>query len=335
MKSNNCFKKLVHKTTISNMLLSIILLVAFSSPCFANSISLTINNKSIDMPVNPVNESDTTLVPLRVITENMGATLNFDNTSKTINLKKDDNIISLTIGSKNATVNDSPMTLSLEPKLINNTTMVPIRFISENFECIVNWISEKQLIEITLPEVEPDTTTPDLETDTTIPEVDSKKVLATIIIEGYGTLELELYPEMAPKTVENFTKLANSNFYDGLTFHRIISSFMIQGGDPTANGTGGPGYSIYGEFASNGFAQNTLRHTKGVISMARSADPNSAGSQFFIMSGDSPHLDGNYAAFGKVTKGIDIIDKIEKVETQIGDKPVTDVVIKSIKVHNN
>ncbi len=325
MKSNNCLKRSLNKTTISSMLLSIILLVVFNLTCLANSISLTINNKNIEMPVSPINESSTTLVPLRVITENMGATLDFDNKSKTINLKKDDTLISLTIGSKDATVNYNPMTLSLEPKLINNTTMVPIRFISENFECTVNWIPEKQLIEITLPEIEP---------DTNIPEIESEKVLASIVIENYGTLELELYPEIAPKTVENFTKLANSKFYDGLTFHRIISSFMIQGGDPTGTGAGGPGYSIYGEFASNGFTQNTLRHTKGVISMARGFDPNSAGSQFFIVSGDSPHLDGSYAAFGKVTKGLDIIDKVEKVETQTGDKPITDVVIKTIRVHN-
>lgn len=160
---------------------------------------------------------------------------------------------------------------------------------------------------------------------------DDKLPIATIEIEGYGEVKAELYPETAPNTVNNFISLANSGFYDNLKFHRIIKDFMIQGGDPQGNGTGGPGYKIEGEFTSNGFANN-LKHTKGVLSMARAQDPNSAGSQFFIMTGDAPHLDGQYAAFGKVISGMDIIEKVGNVETKANDVPKEDVVIKSIRV---
>lgn len=136
-----------------------------------------------------------------------------------------------------------------------------------------------------------------------------------------GTIEAELYPEIAPNTVNNFLSLVGKGFYDGLIFHRVINGFMIQGGDPDGVGTGGPGYSIKGEFAQNGFA-NDLKHSSGVLSMARSMMPDSAGSQFFIMHKDAPHLDGAYAAFGKVTKGQDIVDKIAEVETDFRDAPL-------------
>ncbi|QEH67922.1 peptidylprolyl isomerase [Cellulosilyticum sp. ST5] len=159
--------------------------------------------------------------------------------------------------------------------------------------------------------------------------------IVTMIVKDYGTVTLELYPDMAPNTVNNFITLANDGFYDGLTFHRIIKDFMIQGGDPDGIGTGGPGYSIAGEFSNNGYTANTLLHTKGVISMARSMAPDSAGSQFFIMTADTPSLDGNYAAFGKVTSGLDIIEEIGNVETDSSDKPIEDVVIESIRVETN
>lgn len=156
-------------------------------------------------------------------------------------------------------------------------------------------------------------------------------VQAIITMESGDVIKLDLYPDVAPITVENFVKLANEGFYDGLTFHRIISGFMIQGGDPNGNGTGGPGYSIKGEFAQNGVV-NDLKHTRGVISMARSQNPDSAGSQFFIMHADAPHLDGSYAAFGKVTEGIEVVDKIASVETDYYDAPLEKVVIESIKI---
>lgn len=155
--------------------------------------------------------------------------------------------------------------------------------------------------------------------------------IATITLQGYGDIKAELYPEIAPNTVNNFISLANSGFYNNLKFHRIIKGFMIQGGDPEGNGTGGPGYSIEGEFTSNGFA-NSLKHTKGVLSMARAQDPNSAGSQFFIMTGDAQHLDGDYAAFGKVISGLNVVEEIEKVKTGTNDVPKEDVVIKSINI---
>ncbi len=144
----------------------------------------------------------------------------------------------------------------------------------------------------------------------------------------------ELYPDIAPQSVGNFIALANSGFYDGLIFHRCIPGFMIQGGCPKGTGTGGPGYGIKGEFAKNGVS-NDIKHTYGVLSMARSMMNDSAGSQFFIMTNDSPHLDGSYAAFGKVTKGMEVADSIVNQETDRGDRPLTPQVIKSIRVETN
>ena len=149
-----------------------------------------------------------------------------------------------------------------------------------------------------------------------------KNPIVTIEMENGGTMTAELYPEIAPNTVANFVNLVESGFYDGLIFHRVIPGFMIQGGDPQGTGMGGPGYSIKGEFAHNGFRQNNLRHTRGVLSMARSMMPNSAGSQFFIMHADAPHLDGEYAAFGKITDGMDVVDAIASVRTGRQDRPV-------------
>ena len=154
---------------------------------------------------------------------------------------------------------------------------------------------------------------------------------AIIEVEKFGTIEVELYKDAAPITVDNFVKLVNKSFYNGLAFHRIIRGFMIQGGCPKGNGTGGPGYSIKGEFSANG-VNNPIKHERGVISMARAMDPNSAGSQFFIMHQAAPHLDGQYAAFGKVVKGIEVVDAIASVQTNYFDAPLQKVVIKSIKI---
>lgn len=156
-----------------------------------------------------------------------------------------------------------------------------------------------------------------------------KKVI--IEMENGGVMKGELYEDVAPISVENFEKLANEKFYDGLTFHRVIPGFMIQGGCPEGTGMGGPGYTIKGEFAQNG-VKNDLKHTTGVLSMARAMDPDSAGSQFFIMVADAPHLDGGYAAFGKITEGMEETQKIVSVPTDYADKPIEDVVIKSIRV---
>ena len=155
--------------------------------------------------------------------------------------------------------------------------------------------------------------------------------VATITLTNGKQIVLELYPDVAPNTVNNFISLANSGFYDGLTFHRVIRGFMIQGGCPLGTGTGGPGYSIKGEFAQNG-VNNTLKHTRGVISMARAMAPNSAGCQFFIMHANSPHLDGAYAAFGKVTQGNEVVDEIANIATDFRDKPVTPQVMATVRV---
>ncbi|MBR6401733.1 MAG: peptidylprolyl isomerase [Firmicutes bacterium] len=155
--------------------------------------------------------------------------------------------------------------------------------------------------------------------------------IVTIKMENGDIIKAELYPDIAPNTVNNFISLINKGFYNGLIFHRIIKGFMIQGGCPQGRGTGGPGYGIKGEFAQNGF-KNDLKHTAGVLSMARSMMPNSAGSQFFIMHKDAPHLDGAYAAFGKVIEGMDIVDKLASVPTGMMDRPVEDQVMDDVTV---
>jgi peptidyl-prolyl cis-trans isomerase B (cyclophilin B) len=153
----------------------------------------------------------------------------------------------------------------------------------------------------------------------------------TITMDNNDVIKLELYPDIAPNTVANFVTLINKGFYDGLIFHRVIPDFMIQGGDPAGNGTGGPDYSIFGEFDANGF-ENSLKHERGVLSMARTGDPNSAGSQFFIMVKESPNLDGQYAAFGKVIEGMEVVDSIVSVERGNADLPLQEQKMKTVKV---
>ena len=155
--------------------------------------------------------------------------------------------------------------------------------------------------------------------------------IVTITMENGDVMKAELYPEIAPNTVNNFISLINHNFYDGVIFHRVIRGFMLQGGDPDGNGTGGPGYEIKGEFSSNGF-KNDLKHTPGVLSMARTMIPDSAGSQFFIMHQAAPHLDGEYAAFGKIIEGMDVVNKIAEMPTDYSDRPLEDQVMKTVTV---
>ena len=155
--------------------------------------------------------------------------------------------------------------------------------------------------------------------------------IVTITMANGDVMKAELYPEIAPNTVNNFISLVKKGYYDGLIFHRVIAGFMIQGGCPNGNGMGGPGYSIKGEFSQNGF-KNTLKHTEGVLSMARAMNPNSAGSQFFIMHQNSPHLDGQYAAFGKLVEGLDVVDSIAQVGTDWSDRPMVPQIIESMTV---
>ncbi len=159
----------------------------------------------------------------------------------------------------------------------------------------------------------------------------AKNPIVTFTMADGGVMKAELYPEIAPNTVNNFVTLINKGFYDGLTFHRVIAGFMIQGGDPDGIGMGGPGYHIPGEFAINGFA-NDLKHTRGVLSMARSGHPDSAGSQFFIMHANAPHLDGQYAAFGKLIEGEDVLDKIAQVSTNWSDMPMVPQIMDTVTV---
>lgn len=159
----------------------------------------------------------------------------------------------------------------------------------------------------------------------------AKNPLVTIEMENGDIMKFELYPDIAPNTVNNFISLIQEGFYDGLIFHRVIRGFMLQGGCPQGTGMGGPGYSIFGEFSQNGF-KNDLKHTPGVLSMARAQDPNSAGSQFFIMHETSPHLDGAYAAFGKITEGIEVVNAIAKVRTDWNDRPQQEIRMKKITV---
>ena len=159
----------------------------------------------------------------------------------------------------------------------------------------------------------------------------AKNPVVTIKMKGGDMIRLELYPDIAPISVNNFISLINKKFYDGLIFHRVIKGFMIQGGCPEGTGMGGPGYSIKGEFAQNG-VENNLKHTEGVLSMARSMDPDSAGSQFFIMHKTSPHLDGAYAAFGKVIEGMDVVNRIAEIPTDYSDRPLEDQVMETVTV---
>ncbi len=166
-------------------------------------------------------------------------------------------------------------------------------------------------------------------------KMDNKtKPIVTIKIQNKGDIKIELYPDKAPNTVNNFISLVKKGFYNNLIFHRVIPGFMVQGGDPQGIGIGGPGYGIKGEFSRNGFA-NDLKHTRGVLSMARSGHPDSAGSQFFIMVADSPHLDGQYASFGKVTQGMEIVDSIVQAKRDRNDKPHEDQVMESAEVELN
>lgn len=161
--------------------------------------------------------------------------------------------------------------------------------------------------------------------------MENKNPIVTITLDNDEVIKIELYPEIAPNTVSNFVSLVGAGFYNGLIFHRVINGFMIQGGCPQGAGTGGPGYQIKGEFTQNG-VNNTLVHSRGVISMARSGHPDSAGSQFFLMHQDSPHLDGQYAAFGKIIEGLDAVDRIADTQTDMGDRPVQDIVMKEVTV---
>lgn len=276
-----------------------------------DEIKVNLNDKPIQFDTAPQLINDRTMVPMRAIFEAIGATVDWNDGIITASYK--DKQMTLSIDNPVAYITENGIateyTLDSAPVLINSRTLVPVRFIGEQLGLLVDWNNETQTVYLAKCECP----------------------AAIIEIENYGKIVIELYPEVAPITAENFIKLAKSGFYDGLIFHRVIEDFMIQGGGYDLSFQQKPANPIKGEFASNGI-ENNLKHTRGVISMARTNVKDSASSQFFIMHQDSPHLDGEYAAFGKVVSGIDVVDKIASAETASQDIPVEPVVIKSIVI---
>lgn len=299
------------KRIIAGILSGILILGGISAFAEEN-VNVKLNDELLVFDTQPQIINDRTLVPMRKIFEEIGAQVQWDD--GTVNASYNDTEITLTVGDKTAVIKKADdiqnITLDTEPMLINDRTLVPLRFVGESLGLNVAWDENEQTVYLCKYE----------------------KPAAIMDVDGYGRMVIELYPEYAPKTVANFIKLAKSGFYNGLTYHRVIKDFMIQGGDPMGTGFGGSSETIKGEFAANGFTQNTLAHKRGVISMARSMQYNSASSQFFIMHQDNAYLDGEYAAFGKVKSGIGVVDKIANVKTDANDKPLESVVISSIVI---
>ena len=307
------------------ILLAIVLAIVPAAPAYAQQsdiITVTLDGRTLtfaDVPPQIINGR--TMVPLRFIGEELGAQFEWDNSAKTVYANLGNDAIVLPIGSNSPTVNGAVVTIEQPAFIDNGRTLVPLRFVSEAFKAKVDW----------------DDTTRTVHIQSKLPEFPyANTIRASITMDDGGVIVLELYPDLAPQTVRNFVYLARKGFYDGLKFHRIISGFMIQGGCPDGNGSGGPGYSIKGEFAENGFT-NGLKHTRGIISMARAPEPDSAGSQFFIMHGSAATLDGLYAAFGKVISGMDVVDKIAATPNDGANGSVADAnkpIIKSIVIDN-
>ena len=259
-----------------------------------NNINVILNGNNLVFDQSPIIENGRTLVPMRTIFESMGATIEWNEETQSVFGKKGNNNFKLQIGNNKAYHNDTEITLDVAPVILNGRTLVPVRFVAESLNAKVDWDEINNSVVI-------------VETKDVIEEINPK---VQIEMESGKKIVIELYPKYAPITVANFLALVGQGFYDGLGFHRVIPGFMIQGGDPKGDGTGGSIKNIDGEFSQNGFTQNTILHTRGVISMARAQDMNSASSQFFIMHADAPFLDGAYAAFGKVISGMDAVDEI-------------------------
>ena len=318
-----------------------------SSLAFADGLSVEINGSKVD--TDSIVMNDRTLVPVRTISEALNCDIAWDGDTKGVNIYKNNRIYTMWL-EHNTAFKLSPTSLEgfydldTPPIIINDRTMLPLRAIGELLGAEVGWNDETKTASLTMPVTEENN---EGIAEKLIPYEKAMKesyeaydkyvhgkaetVNVAIKLKNGKSIELELYPELAPETVKNFVELIEKDFYNGLIFHRVISDFMVQGGGYDVDGNEPTSLNIYGEFISNGFF-NLLKHERGVISMARTSIPNSASSQFFIVHKDSPHLDGEYAAFGKVTNGIEVIDEIASAKTDTNDKPIEDIVIESVTV---
>jgi peptidyl-prolyl cis-trans isomerase B (cyclophilin B) len=258
-----------------------------------------------------IDENRRTAVPFRAVLEAFGATVSWVQETQTAVAKKGDMTVEIPIGKAYILKNGLKIEIDTKARVIDGRTYLPIRAVLKAFGAYVNWNPFEKRVEV-YSNIE-------------------KLPIVTIEMETGQKMVLMLSPKSAPNTVNNFIDLVESGFYDGLTFHRVIQDFMIQGGCPLGTGTGGPGYSIPGEFTANQFV-NTLKHTVGVISMARSAAMDSGGSQFFIMHTSAPYLDGQYAAFGRIVEGLESVDLLARSKTNIKDQPVSPLIMMKVTV---
>lgn len=306
-------------------ILTICIIMTASVSVFAGSDGITViaDGETVSFDVEPQIINDRTMVPMRAIFEALGAEVNWNESDRTITSAKGSTTIKMQINNTSMSVNGTEKTLDSVPVIVDGRTLVPARAVAEALNADVKWCGGSRTVIILCDEKD-------------------KAKEARIEIANYGTVDLILFGNTAPITVANFEKLAKSDFYSGLLFHRVIQDFMIQGGGYTLNTDTNSSAlfnrrdaeNIKGEFTENGVTNN-LKHTRGVISMARATDPNSASSEFFIVHGDSPHLDGKYAAFGAVVDGMDTVDKIAELQTVYIDEtdvPLVPVMISSVTV---
>lgn len=303
---------------ILSMILAVMLIAApISAFAGSDGITVIVDGATVAFDVSPQLINDRTMVPMRAIFEAMGANVDWDGATQTVSSVRGETSIKMTVNNKSIYVNGNEVVLDVAPMLVNDRTLVPARAVAESFGADVKWIGGSQTVVI----------------------LDSTKTSvreAQIKVKDYdGVISLMLFPNVAPQTVENFINLANSDFYNGLIFHRVINNFMIQGGGFDLSFTSKDTPTIHGEFVSNGVANN-LKHTRGVISMARAEALDSASSQFFIVHKDTSSLDNQYASFGIVTDGMNIVDAIASVPTgkldSLGLKniPVSPIQIESV-----
>lgn len=315
---------------MKKIITAIIAILTMTSIANAQSdIQININGEKFENQIAPIVKEDRVLVPMREIFENFGAEVFWDDDTKTVTAVLGSEAVLLQIDNNLLFKPGETIEMDVAPVIVNERTMVPLRAVAAGLGAEVEWDDATRCVNIDFDEgeTEENILAEEIIVGETIP--------VSIEIDGYGTMTAELYPELAPETVENFVKLANEGFYDGLVFHRVIDGFMIQGGGYDTDMNLKETDSIPGEFYANGF-DNPLKHTRGTLSMARTSEYNSASSQFFITDEDSEYLDGGYAAFGRLTDGYDVLDRIAETETHslsngMEDVPVDLPVIKSIR----